>query len=56
MYCMDCLYKASGQSNGNGSHSNIGAGGYEMPNENDKSFSDYVKRVDPDLYDEIFSE
>ena len=56
MYCMDCLYKASGQSTGNGAHSNIGAGGYEMPNENDKSFSDYVKRVDPDLYDEIFSE
>ncbi len=27
-----------------------GAGGYDMPNENDKSFSDYVKRVDPDLY------
>ncbi len=38
----------------NGS-SNIGAGGYEMPNQNDKSFSDYVKRVDPDLYDELFS-
>ncbi len=31
-----------------------GAGGYEMPNENDKSFSDYVKRVDPDLYDSLF--
>ena len=56
MYCMDCLYKASGQSTGNGTNSNIGAGGYEMPNENDKSFSDYVKRVDPDLYDELFSE
>lgn len=56
MYCMDCLYKASGQSTGNGANSNIGAGGYEMPNENDKSFSDYVKRVDPDLYDELFSE
>ena len=35
---------------------NIGEGGYEMPNENDKSFSDYVKRVDPELYDELFSE
>ena len=56
MYCMDCLYKASGQSTGNGANSNIGSGGYEMPNENDKSFSDYVKRVDPDLYDELFSE
>ena len=24
-----------------------------MPNENDKSFSDYVKRVAPDLYSEM---
>lgn len=24
---------------------------YDMPNESDKSFSDYVKRVDPELYD-----
>ena len=31
----------------------IGAGGYEMPNESDKTFSDYVKRVDPDLYNEM---
>ena len=23
---------------------------YDMPNESDKSFSDYVKRVDPELY------
>lgn len=30
-----------------------GEGGYEMPNESDKSFSDYVKRVDPDLYDSM---
>ena len=35
---------------------NIGAGGYEMPNESDKSFSDYVQRVDPELYDELFSD
>ena len=48
MYCMDCLNKAA--------NPNIGAGGYEMPNESDKSFSDYVKRVDPDLYNDIFSE
>ena len=70
MYCMDCLTKASKQSNssygssgkstysgyGNNSESNIGEGGYEMPNENDKSLFDYVKRVDPDLYDEMFSD
>ena len=24
-----------------------------MPNENDKSFSDYVKRVDPELYESM---
>lgn len=30
-----------------------GAGGYDMPNE-DESFSDYVKRVDPELYDELY--
>lgn len=30
-----------------------GEGGYEMPNEGDKSFADYVKRVDPDLYDNM---
>ena len=48
MYCMDCLNKAADP--------NIGAGGYEMPNESDESFSDYVKRVDPDLYNDIFSE
>jgi hypothetical protein len=45
---MDCLNKAA--------NPNIGAGGYEMPNEGDASFSDYVKRVDPDLYNDIFSE
>ena len=26
---------------------------YDMPNEDDESFSDYVKRVDPDLYDSL---
>lgn len=30
-----------------------GAGGYDMPNENDDSFADYVKRVDPDLYEDM---
>lgn len=44
-FCIACLYNSSGKANrnnNNGSDSNIGAGGYEMPNENDKSFSDYV--------------
>lgn len=31
------------------------SGGYDMPNSSDKSFSDYVKRVDPDLYNDIKS-
>ena len=39
--------------NSSGSSSNKGAGGYDMPNENDESFSDYVKRVDPDLYNSM---
>ena len=45
---------SSGSSYGSSSSSSdkkYGAGGYEMPNENDKSFADYVQRVDPDLYD-----
>lgn len=33
--------------------SNIGEGGYEMPNESDETFSDYIKRVDPELYNDI---
>ena len=40
-------------SNTSGSSSSTGAGGYEMPNESDESFSDYVKRVDPDLYKDL---
>ena len=40
-------YKSSSDS------SNIGEGGYEMPNSSDKSFSDYVKRVDPELYQDM---
>lgn len=35
------------------SHSSKGAGGYDMPNSSDKGFSDYVKRVDPDLYNSM---
>lgn len=51
-------YSGSGSSGSNkssssGSSSNKGAGGYDMPNENDETFSDYVKRVDPDLYDSM---
>ncbi len=30
-----------------------GAGGYEMPNENDDSVADYIQRVDPELYDSM---
>lgn len=58
MYCMDCLNKAAKQTSSNTNSknsSNIGEGGYEMPNEEDESFSDYVKRVDPELYDELFN-
>lgn len=36
-----------------GSTNSTGAGGFEMPKENDRSFSDYVKRVAPDLYNDI---
>ena len=70
MYCMSCITNAANKAasssskstSGSGSYSSgsskkvtgTGKGGYDMPNENDKSFSDYVKRVDPDLYDELF--
>lgn len=30
-----------------------GSGGYDMPKEGE-SFSEYVERVDPDLYDSLF--
>lgn len=71
MYCMSCITNAaSGSSSDSGkssSHTNnntnsggkstgTGAGGYDMPNENDKSFADYVKRVDPELYDSLFGD
>lgn len=51
-------YSSSSSSNDYSVHPIIvqvhtGEGGYEMPNESDKSFSDYVKRVDPDLYDSM---
>ena len=35
------------------SSSGTGAGGYDMPNESDESFSDYVQRVDPELYNDM---
>lgn len=45
---------ASGSSSSSSSSKkSYGAGGYEMPNSNDKSFSDYVKRVDPDFYNSM---
>lgn len=40
----------SGGSSSSNSYGETGAGGYDMPR-NGESFSDYVKRVDPDLYD-----
>lgn len=44
----------SKKSSSGGKSSGSGAGGYDMPNASDKSFSDYVKRVDPELYDSLF--
>lgn len=58
LFCMDG-YNSYDDYNSNNSYSSYnsdkvyGAGGYEMPNENDDSFSDYVQRVDPDLYDSM---
>lgn len=45
--------KKNYSSGSSGSSGKTGAGGYDMPNSSDKSFSDYVKRVDPDLYDSM---
>lgn len=36
--------------------SNKGAGGYDMPNSNDKTFLDYMKRVDPGLYNSLIGD
>ena len=36
--------------------SNKGYGGYDMPNSGDKSFVDYMKRVDPELYKSIIGD
>lgn len=46
-------YSSGSSSSSSSSSSNKGAGGYDMPNSSDKSFSDYVKRVDPDLYNSM---
>lgn len=35
------------------SSSSKGYGGYDMPNSGDKSFVDYMKRVDPGLYNSL---
>lgn len=45
--------KSSSSKSSSSSGSTNYRNGYEMPNENDKSFSDYVKRVAPDLYDSM---
>ncbi len=45
---------SSGGSSSSGKVTGSGAGGYDMPNENDQSCCDYVKRVDPERYDSLF--
>jgi len=59
---MSCITSAVSSSSNGGTDSNSGgkvtgsgAGGYDMPNESDETFSDYVKRVDPELYNEMFN-
>ncbi len=47
--CEDSSSSSSRKSSSGGKVTGSGAGGYDMPNENE-SFSDYVKRVDPELY------
>ncbi len=65
MYCMSCLTSAATNSSSGNSKKNSssassgkvtgsGAGGYDMPKKGE-SFSEYVKRVDPDLYGSLFS-
>ncbi len=64
MYCMDCLTKASNQTidqSNSYNNSNLydsgnsygSSGGYDQPKEGE-SFSDYVQRVDPELYNSLF--
>lgn len=50
-----CSCGDSSSSSG-GSRSNGGSkgyGGYDMPNSSDESLSDYIQRVDPDLWDSM---
>ena len=52
----DSEYKPKNKINSNedvSKDNEIGEGGYEMPNENDKSITDYIQRVDPDLYNDM---
>lgn len=53
--CVLMVGCGGGSSYRSSSSSKKGAGGYDMPNSGDKSFSDYVKRVDPDLYNSMES-
>ncbi len=43
---------SSGSGSSGSSSGTTGSGGYDMPKEGE-SFSDYVKRVDPDLYNDM---
>ena len=43
---------SSGSSHSGSASGGTGSGGYDMPGK-DESFSDYVKRVDPDLYESM---
>ena len=54
MYCMDCITSSINRNAGrSGSSASSGSrNGYDMP-KNGESFSDYVKRVAPDLYDSM---
>lgn len=53
MYCMDCIESSYSNKSSGSSTNSSGANGYDMPNEEDESFSDYIKRVDPELYDDL---
>lgn len=47
---------SSTRSSSSSNSSNKGYGGYDMPNSGDKSFVDYMKRVDPELYKSIIGD
>ena len=54
MYCMDCITSSVMRNAGRSGSpaSSGGQSGYDMPRDGE-SFSDYVKRVAPDLYDSM---